>query len=157
MIRGGHVDVSILGALQVSASGDLANYMIPGKVFKGMGGAMDLVSNPDQTKIVVATEHVAKDGSSKIVGICTLPLTGARVVSTIITDLVSCEHPYFECIIRRYSCVANHLGVIQCVFQVDREVGGLTLTELAPGVEVEEIKAKTDAPFKVADKLERME
>jgi 3-oxoacid CoA-transferase len=88
MIRGGHVDVSILGALQVSASGDLANYMIPGKVFKGMGGAMDLVSNPDNTKIVVATEHVAKDGTSKVVQTCSLPLTGARVVSTIITDLV---------------------------------------------------------------------
>jgi 3-oxoacid CoA-transferase len=89
MIRGGHVDVSILGALQVSAAGDLANYMIPGKVFKGMGGAMDLVSNPDSTKIVVATEHVAKDGTSKVVQACSLPLTGARVVSTIITDLVS--------------------------------------------------------------------
>ena len=131
MIRGGHVDVSILGALQVSASGDLANYMIPGKVFKGMGGAMDLVANPDNTKIVVATEHVAKDGSSKIVSKCALPLTGARVVSTIITDL--------------------------CVFEVDRKNGGLTLTELAPGVTVDEVKSKTDADFTLAKDLKNME
>ncbi|KAJ5974665.1 Coenzyme A transferase [Penicillium waksmanii] len=131
MIRGGHVDVSILGALQVSANGDLANYMIPGKVFKGMGGAMDLISNPDQTKIVVATSHVAKDGSSKIVQKCSLPLTGANVVSTIITDL--------------------------CVFQVNRATGELTLTELAPGVEVEEVQQKTDAKFTIADSLEIME
>lgn len=73
----------------MSANGDLANFMIPGKVFKGMGGAMDLVGNPDQTKIVVATDHVAKDGSFKIVEQCGLPLTGAKVVSTIITDLVN--------------------------------------------------------------------
>ncbi|KAL3470895.1 hypothetical protein BJX99DRAFT_250880 [Aspergillus californicus] len=131
MIRGGHVDVSILGALQVSANGDLANYMIPGKVFKGMGGAMDLISNPDQTKIVVATSHTAKDGSSKVVAECALPLTGANCVSTIITEL--------------------------CVFQVDRQKGELTLTELAPGVEVDEIRRKTDAPFHVAEKLEVME
>ena len=127
MIRGGHVDVSILGAFQVSASGDLANYMIPGKVFKGMGGAMDLVSNPDQTKIVIATEHVDKNGRSKIVQDCKLPLTGKGVVSTIITDLA--------------------------VFQVDRTKGGLTLTEVAEGVDVEEVKAKTDAKFAVAEQL----
>lgn len=131
MIRGGHVDVSILGALQVSAAGDLANYMIPGKVFKGMGGAMDLVSNPDQTKIVVTTDHVDKYGKSKIVEHCSLPLTGARVVSTIITDL--------------------------CVFQVDRVKGTLTLTELADGVSVEDIKEKTDASFAVSEDLKSME
>ncbi|XHG06344.1 hypothetical protein AWENTII_009549 [Aspergillus wentii] len=131
MIRGGHVDVSILGALQVSANGDLANYMIPGKVFKGMGGAMDLVSNPDKTKIVVATSHTAKDGSPKIVPQCSLPLTGANCVSTIITDL--------------------------CVFQVDRSKGELLLTELAPGVEVEEVQSKTGAKFTVAENLGLME
>lgn len=131
MIRGGHVDVSILGALQVSASGDLANFMIPGKVVKGMGGAMDLVSNPDNTKIVVTTEHVAKDSSSKIVQECSLPLTGSRVVSTIITDL--------------------------CVFEVDRQNGGLTLTELAPGVTVEDIRKNTDASFEVAEPIKTME
>ncbi|KAF7561325.1 hypothetical protein G7046_g2819 [Stylonectria norvegica] len=131
MIRGGHVDVSILGALQVSASGDLANYMIPGKVFKGMGGAMDLVANPDSTKIVVATDHVAKDGSSKIVQNCSLPLTGARVVSTIITDL--------------------------CVFEVDREDGTMTLTELAPGVSEVEVRSKTEADYTVSEDVTMME
>ncbi|GAB7352928.1 hypothetical protein MBLNU459_g3510t1 [Dothideomycetes sp. NU459] len=131
MIRGGHIDVSILGALQVGANGDLANYMIPGKVFKGMGGAMDLVSNPDQTKIVVLTNHMDKNGTPKIVQNCSLPLTGAKVVSTIITDL--------------------------CVFQVDRENGGLTLTELAPGVTVDEVREKTDANFDVAALLLLME
>ncbi|KAF7162857.1 hypothetical protein CNMCM5623_007979 [Aspergillus felis] len=131
MIRGGHVDVSILGALQVSAHGDLANYMIPGKVFKGMGGAMDLISNPDQTKIVVATSHTAKDGSPKVVAECNLPLTGAKCVSTIITEL--------------------------CVFQVNRSKGELLLTELAPGVEVEEVRNKTGADFAVAEQLGIME
>lgn len=92
---------------------------------------MDLVGNPDKTKIVVATDHVAKDGSFKIVDQCALPLTGARVVSTIITDL--------------------------CVFDVDRVKGGLTLIELAPGVEVEEVKSKTGASFAVAENLGRME
>ncbi|KAH8681727.1 coenzyme A transferase [Xylariales sp. PMI_506] len=127
MIRGGHVDVSILGAFQVSASGDLANYMIPGKVFKGMGGAMDLVSNPEQTKIVVATEHVDKKGKSKIVQDCKLPLTGKGVVSTIITDLA--------------------------VFQVDRVNGGLTLTEVADGVDIETVRKNTDAQFAIAKNL----
>ncbi|EMC93979.1 hypothetical protein BAUCODRAFT_216969 [Baudoinia panamericana UAMH 10762] len=131
MIRGGHVDVSMLGALQVGANGDLANYMIPGKVFKGMGGAMDLVGNPDATKIVVLTDHVDKSGKPKIVQNCTLPLTGARVVSTIITDL--------------------------CVFDVDRKKGELTLIELAPGVELDEVKQKTGAKFNVAENLGRME
>lgn len=131
MIRGGHIDVSILGALQVSAAGDLANYMIPGKVFKGMGGAMDLISNPDQTKIVVATDHVAKDGSPKIVETCTLPLTGARCVSTIITDL--------------------------CVFDVDRKRQKLILIELADGVTVDEVREKTGAKFEVAESLGKME
>ncbi|KAK8052222.1 hypothetical protein PG993_003607 [Apiospora rasikravindrae] len=127
MIRGGHVDVSILGAFQVSASGDLANYMIPGKVFKGMGGAMDLVSNPEQTKIVVATEHVDKKGRPKIVQDCALPLTGKGVVSTVITDMA--------------------------VFQVDRVKGGLTLTEVAEGVSVETVRENTDAEFEVAGDL----
>ncbi|KAK3058506.1 hypothetical protein LTR09_000070 [Extremus antarcticus] len=131
MIRGGHINVSMLGALQVGANGDLANYMIPGKVFKGMGGAMDLVSNPDATKIVVLTDHVDKNGRPKVVQSVSLPLTGARVASTIITDL--------------------------CVFQVDREKGELTLTEHAPGVELDEIKQKTGAKFNVSENLKEME
>ena len=92
---------------------------------------MDLVGNPDQTKIVIATDHVAKDGSPKVVEICDLPLTGKGVVSTIITDL--------------------------CVFEVDRKKGGLTLTELAESVTVEDVKAKTGARFKVAEELKSME
>lgn len=131
MIRGGHVDVSLLGALQVSAAGDLANYMIPGKVFNGMGGAMDLVSDPDRTKIVVVTYHTDKHNRSKIVQECDLPLTGRAVASTIITDM--------------------------CVFQVDRANGGLTLTEIAEGVTVEQVRANTEATFTVAPKLKVME
>ncbi len=124
MIRGGHVDVTMLGALQVSAIGDLANYMIPNKVVKGMGGAMDLVSSPDHTKVVVLTDHVDKNGRAKIVQECKLPLTGSRCVSRIITDLA--------------------------VFDVDRKNGGLTLIELMGDATLEEVKSKTDAEFKVA-------
>jgi len=131
MIRGGHVDVSLLGALQVSAKGDMANYMIPGKPFKGMGGAVDLISNPNDMKIVAVTDHVAKDGSPKIIDDCTLPLTGSRVVSTIITDL--------------------------CVFQIDRVAGTMQLTELAPGVTLEEVQKKTAAKFTVAEHVIDME
>jgi 3-oxoacid CoA-transferase len=122
--------------------------MIPGKVFKGMGGAMDLISNPDQTKIVVATSHVAKDGSPKIVQKCSLPLTGANVVSTIITDLVS------RCLVQ-----SRDLGwmLTGLVVQVNLKTGELTLTELAPGVEVEEVRGKTDAEFTVAEDLVIME
>ncbi|KAH8087108.1 hypothetical protein HD553DRAFT_309213 [Filobasidium floriforme] len=127
MIRGGHVDVSILGAMQVSADGDLANFMIPNKLVKGMGGAMDLVSNPDETMVIVVTDHTDKNGRSKILQKCTLPLTGVRVASKIITDL--------------------------CVFEVDRKRGGLTLTELARGVTVEDVRSKTDATFALADKI----
>ena len=131
MIRGGHVDVSMLGALEVAANGDLANFMVPGKMVKGMGGAMDLVSNPDETKIIVVMDHVDKSGKSKILNQCTLPLTGARCVSQIITDLA--------------------------VFEVDRKQGVMTLTELAPGVTLEEVKEKTAADFKVADNLATMD
>ncbi|THH05299.1 hypothetical protein EW145_g4900 [Phellinidium pouzarii] len=130
MIRGGHMDVSMLGALQVSAAGDLANFMVPGKMVKGIGGAMDLVSNPEKTKIVVVMEHVARDGSPKILQECSLPLTGARCVSQIVTDLA--------------------------VFSIDRAAGEMELIELAPGVTLEEVKAKTAATFKVKENLGQM-
>ncbi|WFD22884.1 3-oxoacid CoA-transferase [Malassezia equina] len=124
IIRGGHLDVTMLGALQVTADGDLANFMIPGKLVQGMGGAMDLLSNPQNTRVIVLTEHVDKYGRAKIVPKTHLPLTGVRCVSQIITDLA--------------------------VFNVDLQNGGLTLIELAPGVTEEEVRAKTEAPYHIA-------
>ena len=122
MIRGGHVDLSILGALQVAANGDLANWMIPGKMVKGMGGAMDLVAGVK--KVVVLMEHTA-GGKPKLLKECTLPLTGARVVDMVITEL----------------------GVFEIARRGETEV---TLVELAPEVTLEEITAKTEAGFTVA-------
>jgi len=115
MIRGGHIDLSILGAMEVAENGDLANWMIPGKLVKGMGGAMDLVAGV--ARVVVLMDHANKKGESKLLKRCTLPLTGARVVDRVISDL----------------------GVFDIV------PGGVKVAELAPGVDMDEVRAKTEA------------
>jgi len=121
-IRGGHIDLAILGAFEVTDKGDIANWMIPGKMIKGPGGAMDLVAGVK--RVVAVMEHTSKDGSPKILRKCTLPITGLGVVNLIITDL--------------------------CVFEVKPDVGGLVLTEIHSNTTVDEIRAKTGAPFEVA-------
>ena len=125
MIRGGHIDLCILGAMEVSQDGDLANWMVPGKMVKGMGGAMDLVAGVK--RVVVTMEHTSKNGTSKIVPACTLPLTGKRCVDLVITEL----------------------GVLE----MDPNRRRFVLKEIAPGTTVDEVKAKTAAQIVIADNV----
>jgi 3-oxoacid CoA-transferase subunit B len=121
MIRGGHIDLAILGAMEVAENGDIANWTIPGKSMKGIGGAMDLVAGVK--RVIAVMEHASKQGQSKILKRCTLPLTGQACVDMAITDL--------------------------CVFEIDRRRGGLVLIETAPGTSIDEIRSKTAVPFQL--------